>query len=127
MHFDSSMPPTTLLALDGELIGCVIEADTTDGYVIQGIYEQRFRPAEPRDVAPGPTRLSDWRPSTDRPNGGQLASTVVDTGEKIYKKGRVDFIGDSAKDDQRVLYDRLNKIRTELGLPLYNLPPFLDD
>lgn len=120
MHFDNSMPPTTLLALDGELIGCVIEADTTDGYVIQGIYDHRFRPAKPQDIAPGPTKFSVWGPLTN-------SSNAVYTGEKICKKGRVDFIGDSAKDNQRVLYDKLNKVRTELGLQPHELPPFLDE
>lgn len=37
MHFDSSTPSTILLAFNGEPIGHVVEADTTEGYVIQKI------------------------------------------------------------------------------------------
>lgn len=52
---------------------------------------------------------------------------LVATGKFVRKEGRVDVVGDTAKDSQRVIYDRLNKIREELGLEIYDLPPFFLD
>lgn len=95
MHFDERDPASILLALNGELIGLVKEADTTDGYIIQHGYEHR-------------------------------GDKVVATGKDLRQDGRVDFIGDSAKDSPLVLHDRLNKVRAELGLELYESPPFID-
>lgn len=42
MFFDRNMPglENTLLAFNGELIGCVIQADTEKGYVIKAKYSE---------------------------------------------------------------------------------------
>lgn len=96
MHFNDKDSPTVMLAFNGEFIGLIKEADTTEGYILQHGFENR--------------------------NG-----KIIPTGEDIRKDGRVDFIGDSAKDTQRVLYTRLNKIRVELGLDPYELSPFIDE
>lgn len=95
MHFDEKDPATTMLAFNGEFIGLIKEADTTEGYIIQHDYEYRD-------------------------------GKIVATGKDLRQEGRVDFVGDSAKDSSRVLYDRLNKIRAELGLELYD-SSFLDE
>lgn len=48
---------------------------------------------------------------------------LVATGKLVRKEGRVDIIGDSAKDDPKVINDRINKVRAELGLELFPDPP----
>lgn len=96
MHFDDKDPATILLAFNGELIGLVKEADTTEGYVIQHCYEYR-------------------------------GDKILTTGKDLRQDGRVDFIGDSAKDSRRILHDRLNIVRVGLGLDPYDPPPFLDE
>jgi hypothetical protein len=43
MIFDANTPGRILLALDGELIGCVIRADTEKGYVIKARWSEERR------------------------------------------------------------------------------------
>lgn len=95
MHLDKDTLRTAVLAFNGELVGSIIEADTTDGYVVQRVYKH------------------------------EIGRGVV-LGDVIRKEGQVDFIGDLEKDSPRVLTERLNKIRSGLGLDLVELPPFLD-
>lgn len=52
---------------------------------------------------------------------------LIATGKYVRKEGRVDILGDIEKDGHRVIYSRLNKIREELGLETYDLPPFFSD
>lgn len=94
MYFDEN-DHDVLLALNGELVGMVKEADTTEGYIIQHGHECR-------------------------------GDKIVVTGSDLRQTGRVDFIGDRVKDSPRVIYGRLNKVRAELGLELYD-PPIFDD
>ncbi len=100
MFFDMNTPrgSTTLLAFNGELIGCVIEADTSAGYVVQA--RQKWKPEDPSHAVKF---------------------------EKVRLEGRVDVIGDTELDSARVRFERLNKVRAELNLPLIPEPPFLDE
>lgn len=52
---------------------------------------------------------------------------LVATGKYVRREGRVDVVGDAAKDSQRMIYERLNKIREELGLETFEVSPFFTD
>jgi hypothetical protein len=95
MYLDENIPGTILLSFDGELIGFVKEADTSEGYVVQ------YR-----------TEIKD----------GKLSVSPDNT---IRRVGRVDFLGDTSKDSYKVIHERLNKIRAELGLEPYDASPIL--
>lgn len=45
----------------------------------------------------------------------------------IIIHGRVDYLGNWDKDTPRVIFDRLNQVRAELGLVPYDVTPFLDE
>ncbi len=100
MYIDENSPKTIALALNGEFVENIIEADTTDGYIIQ--------------AAAKPIKKLSKIPNTE-------------PRENILRKGRVDFLGDRVLDSSRVILERLNKVRLELGLEPYELPPFLDE
>lgn len=129
MRFDTTNTPSTVfLAFNGEIIGALTEADTDEGYIIQMDMEDYDRKVEEAGKATSnyhkkikqkkKITLSDWEPFV-----GAIDLAMVKT---IRKEGRVDFIGDSQKDDPQVLFDRLNKIRVELGLEPYPSSPIWD-
>lgn len=104
---------TTIITLNGEVIGCLVEADTSAGYVIQARYS-----TEP--VYTGKTSVvgkTKWR----------LYNPKFTEVERVKREGRVDIIGDTELDSPRVRFDRLNKVRSELGLPLIPESPFIDE
>lgn len=78
-------------SLDGELVGTIQEADTSEGYIKQFEYS---------------------------PDKKELPL--------ITKQGRVDYLGNCSKDSPKVINDRLNKVRAELGLAISTLPQFLE-
>ncbi len=107
MYIDENSPKTIVLALNGEFVENIIEADTTDGYIIQ--------------AAAKPVK------KLHRVSNRKSSAVSTDLQENILRKGRVDFLGDRALDSSRIILERLNRVRLELGLDPYELPPFLDE
>lgn len=76
----------TLLAFNGDLVGCVVEADTEEGYIIQATY------AEP--CGPG---------------------AVIEV-SRVRREGKVAVIGNSETDSPEQIRAAMNKHREECGL-----------
>jgi hypothetical protein len=115
MFFDSNSPraSTTLLAFNGELIGNIVEADSSAGYVVQVRYKM-----EP-EYTGETSALGDKKWHHYNSKFGGI--------EQVRLEGRVDVIGDTELDSHRVRFDRLNKVRSELNLSPIPETPFVDE
>ncbi len=99
MYIHANMPgsETLLIALNGVLVGMVVEADTCKGWV--RYYDvHRF--------------------------GRGTGNTEVDADSRtavypiVYTEGKVDFVGDTATDPSWMISQRLAAIRIKHGLPI---------
>lgn len=125
IHADMRGVGTLLLALDGVLIGLVVEADTLEGWVRR--YDTR---ALNYSVTHGdllPVGVASLPPKTSSV-ASQNTETIGD-GHAEYRKrvaacpivrveGKVDFVGDTATDPDWMIAQRLAAVRARHGLPI---------
>lgn len=124
IHADMRGSGTLLLALDGALVGLVVEADTTEGWLRR--YDTRGLQCPPLTGA-----IVEPDASTLPPVGSVAASgaEAVSSAHADYRRrvascpivrveGKVDFVGDTATDPDWMISQRLAAVRIRHGLPI---------
>lgn len=109
VHADMPGSGTLLLALDGILVGLVVEADTRAGWLRR--YDTREAglrlPRTSAELAePGAVRSKE-----------DLAARLMSC-PIVRMEGKVDFVGDTATDPDWMISQRLAAIRIRHGLPI---------
>jgi hypothetical protein len=109
IHADMPGSGTLLLALDGVVVGLVVEADTRGGWL------RRYD-----------TREADLRlPQTNAElSEADVVKSKQDVADRLVRcpivrmEGKVDFIGDTATDPDWMISQRLAAVRIRHGLPI---------
>lgn len=121
IHANMQGSGTLLLALDGLVVGLVVEADTEQGWLRR--YDTRGLRLETRPAPP---------PVPDQPRVSSLACFDFEAarahGDEYRRKvaacpivlaeGAVDFVGDTATDPDWMIAQRMAAIRIKRGLPI---------
>lgn len=106
IHADMRGVGTLLLALDGVLIGLVVEADTQEGWVRRYDTRDVLAPVlEPGSTVPADERHAEYRK--------RVAECPI-----VRVEGKVNFVGDTATDPDWMIAQRLVAIRIWHGLPI---------
>ncbi len=106
VHADMRGSGTLLLALDGVLVGLVVEADTSEGWL---------RRYDTRELALVPTVGAgdcDWKMKAEE-RSRRIAKCPI-----VRVEGKVDFVGDTATDPDWMISQRLAAVRIRHGLPI---------
>lgn len=123
IHADMQGSGTLLLALDGVLVGLVVEADTREGWVRRYDTRQLQYDVHTGMVA-GPTTkatrsagsLADWKSfSVEAQDEYRSRITACPI---VRVEGKVDFVGDTATDPDWMIAQRLAAVRIRHGLPI---------
>lgn len=124
IHADMRGSGTLLFALDGVLVGLVVEADTLEGWVRR--YDTRQLDY---DVLNGAIVGPTTKGPTPTGSVANLDTETVSEGHADYRRrvaacpivrveGKVDFIGDTATDPVWMIAQRLAAVRIRHGLPI---------
>lgn len=109
VHADMPGSGTLLLALDGVLVGLVVEADTREGWL------RRY------DTREANLRLPRTDAELSEADAVKSKQDMLDRLVRcliVREEGKVDFVGDTATDPDWMISQRMAAIRIRHGLPI---------
>lgn len=125
VHADMPGSGTLLLALDGVLVGLVVEADTAAGwlrrYDTRGLDLPAWKSGQAGTPTSQPTRSAATLESFDfeaARAGAEERARRVAACPIVRVEGKVDFVGDTATDPDWMISQRMAAIRIRHGLPI---------